>query len=264
MDALKESLTNKFHTPQKKYTLQVDLFSIWLTGSPDKYIEKLNNLFNQLNIPIADRLHHFIFGLKSNLKQALLIWQPNTYCCYCSKKESVQHKHWRWTAGNIILKKLKHRQLLAPKEENITALVTSHHPIDLHKKIARMEQELRDLRKHRQLRDYLAVQPSYRNTNNTMNCRNFLKVGKNLSLKSIVILGDHNNTTNQGKELTNGMYHKLKITFNFAKFTKPFVQIQRKNTWHTPTDGHNNPRYQQGNTQPSDPALLIQMVLISV
>ena len=97
-----------------------------------------------------------------------------------------------------------------------------------------------------------------------MICRKCLKVGRKLSLKSIVILGDRNNTTNQGQEVTNGMCHKLKITFNFARFTKPFVQIQIKNTWHTPTDSHNNPRYQQGNTQPYDPALLIQMVLIWV
>ena len=78
-DALKAALNNRFHTPEKQYTLRVDLFSTRQTDSLDEYIEKLDTLFNQLNTPVADRLHHFLFGLKTNLKNALLIRQPNTY-----------------------------------------------------------------------------------------------------------------------------------------------------------------------------------------
>lgn len=59
-----------------------------------------------------------------------------------------------------VLKELKCHQLLTPKKENITAPFTSHHPFDLHKTIARAKQELRNLRKLQQPRDYLAFQPS--------------------------------------------------------------------------------------------------------
>ena len=69
VDALKESLINKSHSPEKQYTLRVDLFSIQQTDLLDEYVERLNNLFNQLKTPIDDRLHRFISGLKSNLKK---------------------------------------------------------------------------------------------------------------------------------------------------------------------------------------------------
>ena len=69
-----------------------------------------------------------------------------------------------------VLKELKHHQLLTRKEGNIKAAATSHHPTDLHKMIARMEQELK---KPQQPSNYLAVQPGYRTTNGTVICLKF-------------------------------------------------------------------------------------------
>ena len=136
VNALNESLTNKFHTPEKQYILRVASFSIRQTDSLDEYIEKLDNLFNQLNRPIANRLHNFNLGLKSNLKQALPIQQPNTY----AEAVAIARRKNRFSTGIEgklveVLKELKHHQLLTPKEENITAPVTSHHPVNLHKKL---------------------------------------------------------------------------------------------------------------------------------
>ena len=52
----------------------------------------------------------------------------------------------------------------------------SHHPAELHKKIARMEQESRNLKKRQQPRDYLAVQPSCITTDGTVFFRKCLNV----------------------------------------------------------------------------------------
>ena len=65
VDALKKSLIKKIHTPEKQYALRVDLFSIRQTDLLKEYIERLDNSFNQLSAPIVNRLHYFIFGLKT-------------------------------------------------------------------------------------------------------------------------------------------------------------------------------------------------------
>ena len=65
-----------------------------------------------------------------------------------------------------VLKALKHQQLWISKEENITAPVTSHRSVDLHKKNG-TEHEQRDVKKHKQPLDYFAVQPSYRTRDGT-------------------------------------------------------------------------------------------------
>ena len=48
-------------------------------SSLETYINNLNALARNLELPEQQKIHYFIFGLKPKLKQALLIRQPQTY-----------------------------------------------------------------------------------------------------------------------------------------------------------------------------------------
>ena len=141
---------------EKQNTIRLDLFFILIIDLLDEYITKLDNLFNQLNTPAADRLHHIIFGLKSNLKQALQIRHPNTYheiVIFIRKNNCYSTDTVDELVG--VIKELRHHQILRPKEENITTPVTFYYPGNLQKEIVRMEQGLRDLMKYQKPTDKL-------------------------------------------------------------------------------------------------------------
>ena len=87
----------------------------------------MDNFFHQLNTPAGERVQHIIFGLKLNLKQALLIRQPNTHheIVILILKTFIT-VHDTLDELVVVLKELKNHQFLRPKEENITAPNTSH------------------------------------------------------------------------------------------------------------------------------------------
>ena len=47
-------------------------------SSLETYINNLNALARNLELPEQQKIHYFIFGLKPKLKQALIIRQPQT------------------------------------------------------------------------------------------------------------------------------------------------------------------------------------------
>ena len=59
--------------------MRVKLHELRQGSSLDSYINDLNTLAHHLELPEQQNIHYFIFGLKTKLKQALLIRQPQTY-----------------------------------------------------------------------------------------------------------------------------------------------------------------------------------------
>ena len=87
----------------------------------------MDNFFNQLDTPAGERLQHIIFGLKLNLKQALLIRQTNTHHeIFILILKNFATVHDALDELVVVLKELKNHQFLRPKEENKTAPNTCH------------------------------------------------------------------------------------------------------------------------------------------
>ena len=61
------------------YDMRVKLHELRHRSSLETYINDLDTLAHHLELPEQQKIHYFIFGLKPKLKQALLIWQPQTY-----------------------------------------------------------------------------------------------------------------------------------------------------------------------------------------
>ena len=62
-----------------KTILRVKLNELGQGSSLETYINDLDNLARHLQLPEQQKIYYFIFGLKSELNQAILIWQPQTY-----------------------------------------------------------------------------------------------------------------------------------------------------------------------------------------
>ena len=61
------------------YNMRVKLHELRQGSSLEAYMNDPDNLARYLELPEQQKIHYFIFGLKPKLKQALLIWQPQTY-----------------------------------------------------------------------------------------------------------------------------------------------------------------------------------------
>ena len=68
---LYENATTQDHL----YDMRVKLHEIKQWSSLEVYINGLDNFPRHLELPKQQKIHYFIFGLKSKLKQALLIQQ---------------------------------------------------------------------------------------------------------------------------------------------------------------------------------------------
>ena len=76
---MKAALQDRYHTQDRLYDMRVKLHELRQGSSLETYINELDNLARYLELPEQQKIHYFIFGLKPKLKQALLIWQPQTY-----------------------------------------------------------------------------------------------------------------------------------------------------------------------------------------
>ena len=79
VNLLKAALRDRYHTQDRLYDMRAKLRELRQGSSLETYINDLNTLARHLELPEQQKIDYFIFGLKSKLKQALLIRQPQTY-----------------------------------------------------------------------------------------------------------------------------------------------------------------------------------------
>ena len=79
INLLKANLRDRYHTQDQLCDMRVKLHELRQGSSLETYINDLNTLARHLELPQQQKIHYFIFGLKPKLKQALLIWQSQTY-----------------------------------------------------------------------------------------------------------------------------------------------------------------------------------------
>ena len=79
INLLKAALGDRYHTQDRLYGMRVKLHELRQGLSMKAYINDLDNLACHLELPEQQKIHHFIFGLKPKLRQALLIRHPQTY-----------------------------------------------------------------------------------------------------------------------------------------------------------------------------------------
>ena len=79
IDLLKAALRDRYHTQDRPYDMRVKLHELRQESSLETYINDLDTLARHLELPEQQKIHYFIYALKSKLKQALLIRQPQTY-----------------------------------------------------------------------------------------------------------------------------------------------------------------------------------------
>ena len=79
INLLKANLRDRYHTQDQLCDMRVKLHELRQGSSLETYINNLDTLARHLELPKQQKIHYFIFGLKSKLKQALLIQQPQTY-----------------------------------------------------------------------------------------------------------------------------------------------------------------------------------------
>ena len=76
INLLKAALRDRYHTQDRLYAMRVKLHELRQGSSLETYINDLDTLACHLELPEQQKVNYFIFGLKPNLKQALLIRQP--------------------------------------------------------------------------------------------------------------------------------------------------------------------------------------------
>ena len=76
INLLKAALRDRYHTQDRLFNMRVKLHKLRQGSSLETYINDLDTLARNLELPEKQKIHYFIFGLKSTLKQALLIRQP--------------------------------------------------------------------------------------------------------------------------------------------------------------------------------------------
>ena len=76
---MKAALRDSYHTQNRLYDMRFKLHELHQGSSLEKYINDLDTLASHLELPEQQKIHYFIFGLKSKFKQALLIRQAQTY-----------------------------------------------------------------------------------------------------------------------------------------------------------------------------------------
>ena len=79
VNLLKAALRDRYHTQDRLHDMRAKLRELRQGSSLETYINDLNTLARHLELPEQQKIDYFIFGLKSKLKQALLIRQPQTY-----------------------------------------------------------------------------------------------------------------------------------------------------------------------------------------
>ena len=79
INLLKVALRDHHHTQDRLYDIRVKLDELRQRSSLEMHINDLDTLARHLQQPEQQKIHYFIFGFKSKLKQALLIRQPQTY-----------------------------------------------------------------------------------------------------------------------------------------------------------------------------------------
>ena len=75
---MKTALRGRYPTQDLIYDMRVKLHELRQVSSLETYINDLDTLVPHLELPKQQNFHYFIFGLKPKLKQALIIWQPQT------------------------------------------------------------------------------------------------------------------------------------------------------------------------------------------
>ena len=79
INLLKAALRDRYHTQDRLYNMRVKLHELRQVSSLETYVNDLDTLTRHLELAEQQKIHYFIFGLKPKLRQALLIWQPQTY-----------------------------------------------------------------------------------------------------------------------------------------------------------------------------------------
>ena len=79
INLLMAALRDCYHTQDRLYAMRVKLHELQQGSSLETYINDIDTLACHLELPEQQKINYFIFGLKPNLKQALLIQQPQTY-----------------------------------------------------------------------------------------------------------------------------------------------------------------------------------------
>ena len=79
INLLKAALRDRYHAHERLYDMRVKLHELRQGSSLETYINELDNLARYLELPEHQKIHYFIFRLKPKLKQALIIWQPQTH-----------------------------------------------------------------------------------------------------------------------------------------------------------------------------------------
>ena len=75
INLLKAALRDCYHTQDRLYGMRVKLHELRRGFSLETYINDLDALARHLELPEQQKIHYFFFGLKTKLKQALLIRQ---------------------------------------------------------------------------------------------------------------------------------------------------------------------------------------------
>ena len=79
MQQLEERFIEKFDTPESRWQLRTELFSLRQSDDLDAYISKLTSITQKLNTDDQTKLDLFIQGLKPSLKKHILMSQPRDF-----------------------------------------------------------------------------------------------------------------------------------------------------------------------------------------
>ena len=120
-------------------------------SSLETYINNLNALARNLELPEQQKIHYFIFGLKPKLKQALLIRQPQTYddaVTFAKRKHHFADTDSDTQLMDLLQEirkevSLKHTGI---KKEPYSAPVNNNHTNHLQQNISNLQTDIQSLK----------------------------------------------------------------------------------------------------------------------
>ena len=190
---LKEALRNYYENPEVLWQKRSKLFGLTQTGSLEAYIDEVNKLTRQLEIPNDIKLNLFINGLNDRLKGALKMRQPANYedaINYARLKDSVTQKKSVDTTElltaiksslevpttestqdknvaskvDTLVEKFEKLQQKLTKEEDKGKIAALHGiPSDMHREITRLKDEIHTLKKGQSFNKHRNFPPNGRN-----------------------------------------------------------------------------------------------------
>ena len=143
INLLKAALRDRCHTQDRLYDMRVKLH--------ETYINDLDTLACHLELPEQQKIHYFIFGLKSKLKQALLIRQTHTYddaVTFAKRKHHFADTDSD-TQGMDLLQEIRKEVSLnytGIKQEPYSAPVQDTHTNHLHQNISQLQTGIQSLK----------------------------------------------------------------------------------------------------------------------